>query len=157
VSRRFAIPTLALAAVAALLALPVPARAEGAKATTPAPACSSRSIDNTSPEMKAFLKGLRSVQAIGVPAVRETATSRVLVQEFAVTGSDGTPIKVSVTCAAAGCISGCATTGCNPTTIDGEPACTALVCKNSSGFPCPTQGTCSKSVTQSNSSTSSAD
>jgi hypothetical protein len=156
VSRRFAIPTLALAAVAALLALPVQARAEGAKAT-PAPACSSRSIDNTSPEMKAFLKGLRSVQAIGVPAVRETATSRVLVQEFAVTGADGTPIKVSVTCAAAGCISGCATTGCNPTTIDGEPACTALVCKNSSGFPCGVQGTCSKSVTQSNSSTTSAD
>ena len=152
-SRRFAFP---LAAAAALALLVLPARA-GAESAQPAPksACSSRSVDNTTPQMQAFLKGLREVHAIGVPTLHQTSVANVQVQDFDITTADGTAVKVTVTCTAAGCISGCATTGCNPATYDGEPACTALVCKNGN-TPCTIQGTCSKSVTQASGTASSS-
>lgn len=146
-SRRIALPTLALAAAFALLA---PLSRANAESPRPAASsgCSSRSVDNTSPQMQAFLQGLREVHAIGVPTLHQTSTSNVQVQDFNVTAADGTAVKVTVTCAASGCVSGCATTGCNPTTLNGEPACTSLVCMNSGGLPCGIQGTCAKSVTQ---------
>jgi hypothetical protein len=152
VSRRIALPALALAAACTFLS---PLSRANAESPRPAAAtgCASRSVDNTSPQMQAFLKGLREVHAIGVPTLHQTATSNVQQQDFNVTTAEGTPVKVTVTCAATGCISGCATTGCNPITVDGEPGCSTLVCKNSSGLPCGIQGSCAKTVTQATGST----
>jgi hypothetical protein len=130
--------------------LTLPALAEDVKlASTANPqACSSRSVDNTSAEMKAMLAAAKSVRAIGVPAVHMTSASRVATQEFLIEAPGGGSTTVSVSCAASGCIAGCATTGCNPTTINGQPACSSLQCMNSGGLPCSIQGTCSKTVTQ---------
>lgn len=151
-SRLGTLSALALAASLSLLTLPALAEDANPTPRATAPVCSSRSVDNTSPEMKAFLAGARSTRAIGTPTMRLTSAAHVSTQEFEIIDVNGKATSVSVTCAASGCISGCATTGCNPTTINGQPACTSLTCVNSSGFPCATQGTCSKTVSQTGSS-----
>lgn len=153
-SRRFVLPILTLAASLALVSLP--ARAADAKPTPTPTGCSSRSVDLTSPALRAILSGLQSVRAIGVPTMRQTSTANISSQDFDIVDSTGATSTVTVTCAATGCISGCATTGCNPTTLNGEPACTSLVCRNvNGGLPCSIQGSCAKTVAQSGSSSSS--
>ncbi|HEX4964523.1 MAG TPA: hypothetical protein VF173_27150 [Thermoanaerobaculia bacterium] len=142
--------TFALALVFSLTVLSLSSWADDSVSSPKS--CPSKSVDATSPEMKALLSSAKFIRTLGTPEMHQTSTSNAASQTFEIVDSSGNTTTVTVVCQATGCISGCATTGCNPTLIDGQPACTPLVCKNSSGFPCPNQGTCSKTVTQAGSS-----
>lgn len=139
--RRTALLVLALSLVASLSALAAePSAAPGI--------CPGKSVDETSPEVRKLLAGSQSIRALGDPVVQRFENRSVQSQMFEILDSQGTPVKVKVDCNSGGCIAGCLVTGCNPTTVNNEPACTAVQCVNSQGgLPCVSQTTCSKSVT----------
>jgi len=151
-SRRSTFSALALAASLFLIALP--AVAENARSTSAAQSvCPGVSRDATSPAMKVFLDSIVSAQPVGDVSVSESSGQVVKTQEFAVTDDKGATSTVSVECSATGCISPCATVGCNPTTILGQPACSGVQCIREGGTPCAIQASCSKKVTQTGTST----
>lgn len=146
--RRSAIPVLLLSLGLSLSALP--ARAE---TTEPGPVpsvCPGKMIDETTPEVLELLAGSQSIRPLGTPFVQTFEYRTEKSQLFEIVSQNGQKVTVKVDCNSGGCITGCAVSGCNPTTIGNEPACTAVQCVNSSGFPCASQTTCSKSVSTQN-------
>jgi hypothetical protein len=112
---------------------------------TPVSACKGTQLDLTDPGLSARLPNY-SLQAVGEPRTVQLASGRSVTQLSAGVDDSGNSTSVEVTCTSTGCISSCTIVGCNPVQIQGQWACSAVQCLNSSGFPCGTGATCSKTV-----------
>jgi hypothetical protein len=112
---------------------------------TPVSSCKGTQVDLTDPGLSARLPNF-SLQAVGEPQTIQLASGHSVTQLAAGVDDSGNPTSVEVTCTSTGCISSCTIVGCNPVQIQGQWACSAVQCVNSSGFPCGTGATCSKTV-----------
>jgi hypothetical protein len=148
-SKRILCLAAALVLIVVWAAGPGSAKDASAQAPKAAEHCNAIAIDLTDPALVAKLQNTRDarpVSDVSIEVKGEGADrTRIASQEFESTPEDTpapaptpAPVKTTVTCTSGTCLGlNCAVVGCDPTTLNGQTACTPCDC-----VPVPPAITC---------------